>query len=170
MRKPHVFWWFQGGGNKSYIIRSNLLSITLREKCPYSEFFWSVFSHILTEYGDMLVFLRIQSGCGKIRARKSQVRALHAGLEAQFCNDHSTLIFNVNVYCRYICLWLSDERRCLIILKKKKQISHFWSFYSSDETVDFLTKVRSFSKLLPTLLSSFFSKFLESMNNVMKTS
>ena len=24
----------------------------LREKCPYSEFFWSVFSHIQTEYGD----------------------------------------------------------------------------------------------------------------------
>ena len=24
---------------------------TLREKCPYSEFFWSVFFHIRTEYG-----------------------------------------------------------------------------------------------------------------------
>ena len=26
---------------------------TLREKSPYSEFFWSVFSCILTEYGEM---------------------------------------------------------------------------------------------------------------------
>ena len=25
-------------------------SLTLHEKCPYSEFFWSVFSHIWTEY------------------------------------------------------------------------------------------------------------------------
>ena len=25
----------------------------LREKCPYSEFFWSVFSRIWTEYGDL---------------------------------------------------------------------------------------------------------------------
>ena len=25
--------------------------ISLREKCPYSEFFWFVFSHIWTEYG-----------------------------------------------------------------------------------------------------------------------
>ena len=25
--------------------------LTLREKCPYSEFFWSVFSRICTEYG-----------------------------------------------------------------------------------------------------------------------
>ena len=26
---------------------------TLREKCPYSEFFWSVFSGIWTEYGEI---------------------------------------------------------------------------------------------------------------------
>ena len=25
-------------------------SLTLRKKCPYSELFWSVFSHIRTEY------------------------------------------------------------------------------------------------------------------------
>ena len=43
----------------------------LRGKCPYSEFFWSVFSRIWTEYGDMLaVSLLTQSECGKIRARK----------------------------------------------------------------------------------------------------
>ena len=27
----------------------------LREKCPYSELFWSLFSRILTEYGEMLL-------------------------------------------------------------------------------------------------------------------
>ena len=26
---------------------------SVRKKCPYSEFFWSVFSSILTEYGDL---------------------------------------------------------------------------------------------------------------------
>ena len=26
---------------------------TLRQKCPYSEFFWSVFSRIQTEYGEL---------------------------------------------------------------------------------------------------------------------
>ena len=26
--------------------------LSLREKCPYSEFFWSVFSCIRTEYGE----------------------------------------------------------------------------------------------------------------------
>ena len=38
---------------------------TLREKCPCSELFWSVFPRIQTEY----VSLRIQSESGKIRAR-----------------------------------------------------------------------------------------------------
>ena len=28
--------------------------LSLRKKCPYSEFFWSVFSRIRTEYGDLL--------------------------------------------------------------------------------------------------------------------
>ena len=36
-------------------------------RCPYSKFFWSVFSHIWSEYG---VNLRIQSECGKMRTRR----------------------------------------------------------------------------------------------------
>ena len=28
-------------------------TLALREKCPYSELFWSVFSHIWTEYGEI---------------------------------------------------------------------------------------------------------------------
>ena len=28
-----------------------IVKLTLREKCPYLEFFWSVFSHIRTQYG-----------------------------------------------------------------------------------------------------------------------
>ena len=43
-------------------------SVTLREKCPYSEIFWSVFSRIQTEYGEIL---HIQSECGKIWSRKT---------------------------------------------------------------------------------------------------
>ena len=40
----------------------------LREKFPYWEFCWSVFSRIRTEYGEIL---RIQSKCGKIKTRKT---------------------------------------------------------------------------------------------------
>ena len=38
--------------------RSVCITVTVCEKCPYSEFFWSV-------------FCRIQSKCGKIRNRKT---------------------------------------------------------------------------------------------------
>ena len=41
----------------------------MRKKCPYLEFFWSVFSRMWTEYS---VSLRIQPECGKIRTRKTQ--------------------------------------------------------------------------------------------------
>ena len=45
--------------------------IWLREKCPYSKLFWSTFSRIRTEYGEILISLRIQSECGEIRTRKT---------------------------------------------------------------------------------------------------
>ena len=32
----------------------NCLTLALRKKCPYSELFWSVFSRIRTEYGEIL--------------------------------------------------------------------------------------------------------------------
>ena len=34
----------------THILTGSLPEETLREKCPYSDFFWSVFSHIQTEY------------------------------------------------------------------------------------------------------------------------
>ena len=51
-----------------YILFVASCTPTLREKCLYSEFFWSVFPHIRTEYGKIR---RIQSECGKIRSRKT---------------------------------------------------------------------------------------------------
>ena len=46
------------GFNISYLTVTyfHILNIlnTLRENCPYSELFWSVFSHIRTVYGEML--------------------------------------------------------------------------------------------------------------------
>ena len=34
--------------------KNNVFIYSLREMCPYSELFWSVFSHIWTEYGETL--------------------------------------------------------------------------------------------------------------------
>ena len=49
---------------------------SLREKCPISEFLWSVFSGIRTKYGEIRSIspysaLLIQSKCGKMRTRKT---------------------------------------------------------------------------------------------------
>ena len=46
------------------------LGQTLREKCPYSEFFRSLFSRIRTDADRYSASLRIQSECRKIQARK----------------------------------------------------------------------------------------------------
>ena len=43
-----------------------LKNLALREKCPYSQFFWSAFSCIRTEYVEIL-----QSEYGKIGTRKT---------------------------------------------------------------------------------------------------
>ena len=54
-----IFWfhnfienWFLKASYFNLSIKSNT-SFTLREKCPYSEFFWSAFSRIWTEYGEI---------------------------------------------------------------------------------------------------------------------
>ena len=54
-----MFWSSEHGLSRKYV---------LHEKCPYSEFFWTVFSRSRTEYG---VSLRIQSYCGKIQPKKN---------------------------------------------------------------------------------------------------
>ena len=51
------------------VLTLNHIKVTLSKKCPYSELFWSAFSHIRTEYGEIRVSLRIQSECWKMRAR-----------------------------------------------------------------------------------------------------
>ena len=51
-----------------------LRHVTAHEKCPYLEFFQSVFSRIRTEYGEMRsieVSLRIQFEYRKIRTKKT---------------------------------------------------------------------------------------------------
>ena len=57
---------------ESFVPQSKYTNWTQRKICPNSEFFWSVFSHIWTEYWHLLCkSLRIQSKCGEIRTRKT---------------------------------------------------------------------------------------------------
>ena len=77
--------WFFRSANFAVYIDSDAFSwskllerqrSTFQGKFPYSQFFWSVFSRIRTEYGDLLVNLRIGSECGKIKTRNSWIRIL----------------------------------------------------------------------------------------------
>ena len=53
------------------------LSVSLSEKCPYSEFFWCVFSRIKAEYGEILDYLSVFSpNAGKYRPEKLQIEKL----------------------------------------------------------------------------------------------
>ena len=56
-----------------FLITAVFIWLSLHEKCPNTEFLWSVFSRIgpSTEY--LSVSPRIQSECGKIWTRKSSV-------------------------------------------------------------------------------------------------
>ena len=66
----------KGGVNKCSVkcvtLASLLLILSLREKCPYSEFFWFLFYRIRKEYREIKsTSLPIQSECKKIRTKKT---------------------------------------------------------------------------------------------------
>ena len=109
---------------------------TLREKCLYSEFFWSVFSRIRTEYGD----LRIHSECRKIRT----IKALNTGtfyevplpndMQKQYLCNKSTRVFSTQsrTYDKFFVI--SVDGKIVLYFRKKKFIISAWqgSKYASD--------------------------------------
>ena len=71
---------FKNGFKNKYVGRSKIVKLmqfshipTLREKCPYSEFFWSVISRIWTEYGEIP---SIRPNAGKCGPKKLRIRTL----------------------------------------------------------------------------------------------
>ena len=75
--------------------------LTLRDKCPYSEFFWSEFSRIRTEYGEI------------IRVSPYSVRMLE---NTDQKNSQYAHILRSNEYVRFIYLFIST----LFQVKNKK--------------------------------------------------
>ena len=65
----------------------------MREKWPYSGFFWSAFSRIRTEYGEIRS-LRIQSECWKMRIRitpnKDTFYSVKASFRGKLFDEHAT--------------------------------------------------------------------------------
>ena len=68
--------------NVQLLTLRKLLSHALHKKCPYSGLFWSSFSCIWTEYGEIRVSLRIQSECGKVGPRiTTNTHTFHAVMD-----------------------------------------------------------------------------------------
>ena len=49
------------------------LDVMLRKKCPYSEFFWPIFSFFRTEYGDILNISPYSARMRENRSRETDV-------------------------------------------------------------------------------------------------
>ena len=74
----------------------------LRKKCPYSELFWSVFSRIRTEYGEIL---RISPYSVRMRENTDQNNSEYGPFSRsdafQKCYYHTSL---PGVYHKHLCL------------------------------------------------------------------
>ena len=73
--RPHVniAFCFTGSviSNFNIYLQPNLNLNSIHEKCPYSEFFWSILSAFWLNTKRYFVSLRIQSECRKIGTRKN---------------------------------------------------------------------------------------------------
>ena len=76
------------------ILSNKLYEYTLHEKCPYSEFFWSAFSHIRTVYEE----IRSKYGPEKLRIR----RLFYATIMRLLC-----LIWEVLNWCLLLKGWIN---------------------------------------------------------------
>ena len=69
---------------RRYILHSQ------REKCPYSEFFWSVFSRIRTDYGEIQYLSVFTPNAGKYGPEKPRIR-LHFS-RSEYIQDSNLII------------------------------------------------------------------------------
>ena len=90
-----------------HILRVTPHSITkksLREKCPYSEFFWSVFSRIRTEYGNIL---RISSYSVRMQENRDQKYSEYghfsrSELDVRFPFPFFHIVFPLYLHCESV--------------------------------------------------------------------
>ena len=84
------------------------LSYPLQEKCAYSEFFWSVFSRIWTEYGEILR--------GKIRTRKiSNTDTFHVVIASALYVEETENIYRKATNSRVYILSVLTTNSVLVI-------------------------------------------------------
>ena len=78
-------------------MRVYLVQASLREKCLYSEFFWSVFSRIRTEYGEIQSIGNAKCpNAGKYGPEKPRIRILFT--QCLYCIPYDLTIAKLEVY------------------------------------------------------------------------
>ena len=120
---------------------ASYIHFSLLEKCPYSEFFWSVFFPIWTEYGEILrrysVYLCIQSECGKIWTKKTPNTDSKYGL-VQFFTDYTLFQamhledcvnpFQTNIPCSHL-LKTSEKQRFSDVFRGYRYSTLPWNWF-----------------------------------------
>ena len=106
-----------------YYVRKKevFMSLSLREKCPYSELFWSVFSAFRLNMGRYGVSLRIQSECGKIRTRITPNTDTKVHFKTSFSDEKKSLKFKK----RFPTPFLQPVERRLSL--KLKNVSYYFT-------------------------------------------
>ena len=106
-KEKNTLFWTPERLTKTAVLRNEVLDfqgqIRFHSHCVKSiqvrSFFWSVFSRIRTEYGEILVSLCIQSECGEIRTRKnSYLDTFHA--VSSYLHFHILNILNMSCSVR----------------------------------------------------------------------
>ena len=147
---------------KFCLILGNVYS-TLREKCPYSELYWSVFSLIRTENGEKS--LRFQSEWGKIRTRITpNTNTFHA---VKFSSHQ----FNYGIHQHEFIFNLIYSLTFIFKSPVKNDIAERWStffhfssnFCSSEIFLWFTFVILLFSNLVYFLFFFYLSYFCETM-------
>ena len=107
---------------------SLFVCITLCEKCPYSEFFWSLISRIQIEYGEIGLSFGIQSECGKYGPEKLQLRTpftqcylwFRKFSENAIISRKNILCLNIRSHEKYLdrCVWNICKIKTHIIFER----------------------------------------------------
>ena len=83
-------------------------------RCPYSEFFWSVFSLIHTEYGDLLGkclhWVRIQENTDQ----KNPKYGLFSRSVHEYKKHKKTEFYVVHIFLLSVCKWEYRDQRNLV--------------------------------------------------------
>ena len=100
----------------NFLLLPFLVHLTLREKCRYSEFFWSIFFRIWTDAQRYSESLRIQSECMKIRTRKTPNADIFRAMSFYCLNIYQNIISCsvLLLFVRNICCILLLIMKCTI--------------------------------------------------------